>query len=223
MANEKEIKEMYSRRARYYNFFCVHLSGRKRMIKSYLKKDATEFITSNAKVLDAGCGTGTATRALYEVAKAKKITINTPIHAFDLTPAMLSIFIKWKWQQEYKAIEIRQINVLEPEYFPLHWTNYDGIISAGMLEHLPRNQFVLALCNLRRRLKRDGKILVFICRKNLLTKTLRHYFEKRWKYNAYSDEELRQIFSEAGFSEIKTTKANFGWIAVVEARRSDNF
>jgi hypothetical protein len=54
------------------------------------------------------------------------------------------------------------------------------IVSAAMLEYVPRAAFVRALSTLRMRLAPDGRFLLFITRRNLITSVL---IEKWWKAN----------------------------------------
>ena len=50
---------------------------------------------SGLKVLDAGCGAGTATFALIEAMEKRNIKVSS-FHAFDYTPAMLNLFFSEK-------------------------------------------------------------------------------------------------------------------------------
>lgn len=68
-----------------------------------------------------------------------------------------------------------------------------------MLEYIPRTELVTALNALQARLARHGRLLLFITRKNWVTKPL---IEKWWKANRYTRDELEQAFSTAGFAEV---------------------
>ena len=56
-------------------------------------------------------------------------------------------------------VELRQADVLRLEGLPDAWTDYDLIVSASMLEYVPRDALPVALEGLRRRLAKDGVLL----------------------------------------------------------------
>ena len=65
-----------------------------------------------------------------------------------------------------------------------------------MLEYLPTDKLAGALAGLRALLRRHGRLVVFITRRNMLTRPL---IGKWWASNLYKRSELEQIFSQAGF------------------------
>ena len=85
---------------------------------------------------------------------------------------------------------------LEP--LPDAWRQYDLIVTASMLEYLPRDKLADALRGLRGRLGENGRLVLFITRRNWLTRPL---IGRWWQSNIYSAEELRVDFRRAGFAE----------------------
>ena len=68
-----------------------------------------------------------------------------------------------------------------------------------MLEYVPRARFVEALRGLRSRLREDGRFVLFMTRRNWLTRPL---IGRWWQSNLYTAPELLQAFQAAGFSRI---------------------
>jgi hypothetical protein len=77
-----------------------------------------------------------------------------------------------------------------------------------MLEYVPRDRFVDALHGLRARLHTDGRLVLFITRRNPLTRLL---VGRWWRSNLYTAPELRSAFQAAGFSTVSFR--SFPWIA----------
>jgi cyclopropane fatty-acyl-phospholipid synthase-like methyltransferase len=120
------------------------------------------------------------------------------------------------------TVEIRQADVLEMESLPDTWTAYDLIVSASMLEYVPRNRLAAALTGLRNRLSDDGHIVIFITRRNWLTRPM---IGRWWQSNLYSKEELVDAFRRAAFSRVEfsafplAARYLAAWGYVIEARK----
>ncbi|MEX2204957.1 MAG: class I SAM-dependent methyltransferase [Myxococcota bacterium] len=157
---------------------------------------ASPLLAEGLRVLDAGCGTGAVTLALVGALRRRGLAPG-PIHAFDLTPAMLERFRVELRKRDLEAVETTRANVLELEALPPGWTGYDLVVSASMLEYVPRDRLVDALRGLRGRLGEGGHLLLFITRRNWLTRPL---IGRWWRSNLYGADELRDAFRRAGFS-----------------------
>lgn len=154
------------------------------------------LLGSGQKILDAGCGTGVVSLALRDALVRRGLTPG-PLHAFDLTPAMLERFRRTLLERAIDGIETAEANVLELEALPHAWTRYDLIVSASMLEYLPRHRLEDALRGLRGRLRENGRFVLFMTRRNWLTRPL---IGRWWQSNLYGADELRDAFRQAGFS-----------------------
>jgi cyclopropane fatty-acyl-phospholipid synthase-like methyltransferase len=86
--------------------------------------------------------------------------------------------------------------VLRLDGLPGGWSDYDLVVSASMLEYVPRERFASALAGLRKLLRDDGRFVLFITRRNWLTRTL---IGRWWAGNLYSAVEVLDALRAAGF------------------------
>lgn len=121
------------------------------------------------------------------------------MHAFDLTPAMLERFRDVLARRGIHDIEIARADVLELHRLPASWGNYDLVVSASMLEYLPRSRLSTALRALRSLQKEGGTFVLFITRRNWLTRPL---IGRWWQSSLYDKSELDRALREAGFTSV---------------------
>lgn len=160
---------------------------------------ASPLLRPGLRVLEAGCGTGALSFALWDAAARRGIPLGG-YDAFDLTPAMLDRLRAALHQRGIGGIRLAEADVLELEALPADWRDYDLVVSASMLEYVPRERLATALGALRKRLKHDGRFVLFITRRNPLTRVLIGYW---WQSNLYAAPELRKAFHTAGFSRVR--------------------
>jgi cyclopropane fatty-acyl-phospholipid synthase-like methyltransferase len=159
---------------------------------------SSDMLRPGLRVLDAGCGFGMVTFALLDALRQRNLDYRG-IDAFDLTPAMLVRFQQTLEARGIARVQLRQADVLALDTLPASWTNYDLILSASMLEYLPKQELPRALKVLRARLALGGRILVVITRKTPETKVLIEWW---WHAERYTREELRGAFEQAGFQDL---------------------
>jgi len=183
---------------------------------------ASPLLRPGLRVLEAGCGTGALTLAVHD-ACARRGVPPRAFHAFDLTPAMLDRLRATLARRGIGDVALAEANVLHLDALPAGWTAYDLIVSAAMLEYLPRDRFAEALAGLRARLRGGGTLVLFITRRNALMRLL---IGRWWASNLYSRAELTEAFRRAGFAGVAFRRFPpvawhlIPWGHVVEARSS---
>jgi len=109
---------------------------------------------------------------------------------------MLARFQKTLEARGLTRVQLRRADVLSLEDLPSTWANYDLILSASMLEYLPKRDLPRALRGLRARQTPGGRILVLITRKTPETRVLIAWW---WRAERYTKHELLRAFKEAGY------------------------
>jgi ubiquinone/menaquinone biosynthesis C-methylase UbiE len=182
-----------------------------------------DHLGPNLRVLDAGCGTGTATLALLRVLRRRNLREDA-IHAFDLTPAMLSRFEERLARLRLFNVDLREGDILEPARLPEDWNDHDLVMSSGLLEHVPKTRLISVLGAMRERLRAGGWILLFVTRKTWVTRLV---IENPWKASSYSASELRAALETAGYGSIRFLRfpsiyfCQNIWGHIVEAQRKE--
>jgi ubiquinone/menaquinone biosynthesis C-methylase UbiE len=171
----------------------IHLVGYPRGLRAYFLK--APFLRPGLRVLDAGCGTGVVSLGLHSALQRRGCTPRA-MQAFDLTPAMLDRFRVRLSADGVSGLELTVANVLHLEALPPGWSGYDLVVSASMLEYVPRDRLAEALNGLRSLLVPGGRLVLFITRRSWLMKPL---IGRWWASNVYSRPELEHAFAVAGF------------------------
>jgi ubiquinone/menaquinone biosynthesis C-methylase UbiE len=215
MSNNTQVQKLYAKRADFYERIFINFLGWGKELETFFSK--SDYIHANCKVLDAGCGTGIVTKTLFQIAKKKDLN-DVQFHAFDITQNMLEVFQQWITKEEAVNIKVQKADVLEIENLPSYWKGYELIVASTMLEYLPKPKVEDALTNLKRLLQSGGTLLIFITKRNLVTRWLA---KKWWKTNLYRGQEIRDLLYTAGFSLAELRNLSSGWsssILVIEAK-----
>ncbi|MEO7436690.1 MAG: class I SAM-dependent methyltransferase [Candidatus Binatia bacterium] len=151
------------------------------------------------RVLEAGCGTGALTLAVVDAAERRAVPLGA-LDAFDLTPAMLDRLRTTLVDRGRTDITLAEANVLQLDRLPPTWRDYDLVVSASMLEYVPRERLAEALTGLRARLRPGGTVVLFVTRRNPLTRVV---IGRWWESNLYTRPELEGALREGGFTRIR--------------------
>jgi ubiquinone/menaquinone biosynthesis C-methylase UbiE len=186
---------LYSERVDAYLHF-IRSVGYPRGLRAVFMKSPA--LGPDLRILDAGCGTGVTTLAIHSALETRGMSARA-IDAFDLTPAMLGRFRATLAASAIRGVRLAQADVLQLDTLPQSWSDYDLVITAAMLEYIPRSTLPKALRTLRERLKACGTLLLFITRDNPLMRLL---IGRSWSANLYRQAELRAAFEDADFTEV---------------------
>jgi ubiquinone/menaquinone biosynthesis C-methylase UbiE len=209
---------LFSSRADSYLRF-VRSVGYPQAIRAFF--EGSPLLREGLRVLDAGCGSGIVTLALREAMLSRGLP-PALLHGFDLTPAMLERFRAALGRRGIRDVELAQADVLERTQLPASWHDYDLVVSASMLEYLPRARFTEGLAGLRSLLRGGGSFVLFITRRNRLTRPL---IGRWWHANLYDESDLRRCLRDAGFASLtfRSFPMRFRylglWGYILEARR----
>jgi len=69
-------------------------------------------------------------------------------------------------------VDTTQADVFRLDALPQSWKGYDLVVSASMLEYVPRGRLAAAITGLRDLLAPGGRFVLFITRRNLLTRVV---------------------------------------------------
>lgn len=166
----------------------------------------TDFISSDenkSRILDVGCGDGKLTRRIKDKFPASEIIgIDNSSGQIELTKSIEGVRFELSDILEYKS-----------EKFDLIYAFYS-------FPHIPKNKLVHALRVVKSLLKEDCTFYLFtnICLfdTSLATKEEQEacdvVFLNNWpsQINLVSIEEMRSMFAEVGFSEVKNIKLETG-------------
>ena len=119
----------YDRIERFYDL-TFKLNGYGRSLDQYLQAHPLP-VFENARILDAGCGTGTLTMALLRTLK-----VPVKLTAVDLSASVLSTAKKYAAKNNPNDQEVRfaQGNVLA---LPFPDQTFDLVVTCGVLEYVP--------------------------------------------------------------------------------------
>jgi len=183
---------LFTRRTDSYARFIRFVAYRQGLRRYFLQ---SPLLAAGQRILDAGCGTGALSLALAEALQRREL-MPGEMHAFDLTRTMLDRFREEMAGRPGLNVKTAQANVLGLDGLPSGWTKYDLIVSASMLEYVPKDRLASALAGLRGLLAPGGNFVLFITKNNWL---MRPMIGRWWSANLYDAGELSAAFGQAGF------------------------
>ena len=145
---------LYTGRTRSY-LRCIRLFAYPQGIRAYFRR--SPLLRANLRILDAGCGTGIVTLALREALLERGFQAAS-LRGFDLTPKMLDIFRETFRTRAIDGVHLARADVLHLETLADGWNDFDLVVSAAMLEYLPRERLIDTLSGLRSLLNESGSL-----------------------------------------------------------------
>jgi len=194
-----QAKQIYNNKFSLYHLIFYIILRYNKAVQSHINNSIQ--IKSNSAILDAGCGSGLITKTLYNQAK-KNNKNNIKFTAIDISQNMLLFLNKWIKKNKIKTIQTKQIDILKTK----SKLQFNLIISSVMLEYLKKQEMKKALKIFNSQLKKQGKILIFICKKNIITNLL---IKKWWKANTYKKQEIKSLLKEQSYKNINFKKFKF--------------
>lgn len=206
------VQAFYTQKAKLYQHFFIDFLQWEKVLEDFFK--ANRSLYSDAKILDAGCGSGSVTKVLYHLAQQQRLT-NIAFYGFDLTPAMLDLFRAWIADMGAQDIHLQQADALAiKNTLPNDWKDYDLIVSSAMLEYIPQEKLSQALSDLKGLLNKNGRLLLFLTKRTWVT---RWTGGKWWGTNLFDRDELAIALRQVGFKTIQFKKLPAGWDAFMLA------
>jgi ubiquinone/menaquinone biosynthesis C-methylase UbiE len=166
------------------------------------------MIKAGDSVLDVGCGTGEITLRAKVRAKAGKV------YGIDPAPEMIAV-ARSKAARKKLDIDFR-VGVIEALPFPD--SSMDVVTSSLMMHHLPEDLKVRGLAEIYRVLKPGGHLLVADFMKPTGS-FLNHLFMAFSQHDGLQSgiEDLRKLFTNAGFSQVIKTESKVLMIGFIRA------
>jgi len=215
---KEDIQELYTLQSALYHLLFFKILRYDQSVRKYLMK--TLVLRDHMKILDAGSGSGLITKIVAE--KSNRQNIALQIHAFDFTKSMLDRLRFWIIKNKNRNITTRIADVRNLRTLPQNWNTYDLVLTSAMLEYLNTKDIIIGLHNIKKLMKKNGKIIIFISKKNIIT----HYLIKKWwKANTYTQKEISALLRQIGFRKIQFKSYLFPYIYInagmhiIEAKR----
>jgi SAM-dependent methyltransferase len=161
--------------------------GRRRIIASFVKEICDRF-TERPRILDVGCGTGGNLTMLAQFGEAEGVDVSTDALAFCRARGL-------------------KAKLGAAEALPFPDASFDLVTALDVVEHLDDD--VAGLREMRRVLRREGRILIFVPTFMWLWGVQDDISHHRRRYRL---PELRQALTRAGFEVERTTYANITFL-----------
>ena len=181
-APRSKTQKFYDRIADVHNL-AMKINGYRTSVANYLRSLDLD-INSESIVLDAGCGTGIVTLALYEAGYRPKTTV-----ALDLSFKSLGVAKEQFAEDEVRAV--RQVCPVQGNILSLPYADQtiDVIVTCGALEYVPLEQGIEELARV---LKKDGCLVLIPVHPSIVGSVL----EILYNFKLHSMSEVRKVASK---------------------------
>jgi SAM-dependent methyltransferase len=171
--------------------------GRRRIIQSLVEKICTTLNTSSPRILDVGCGTGANLKMLAAYGRAEGV---------DISPQAVEFC---------RERGLDSVKLGAAEQLPFEDDSFELVTALDVIEHLDDD--VAGLREMRRVLRRDGRVLLFVPAFMFLWGVQDDVSNHRRRYTLPS---LVKAVEAAGFAVESSTYANISFFLPVLAVRS---
>ncbi len=159
--------------------------GRRRIIESFVREICKSFVDRRPRILDVGCGTGGNLSLLSQFGDAEGV---------DVSPDALDFC---------RERGLENVTLGAAEELPYEEGRFDLVTALDVIEHLDDD--VAGLREIRRVLKPDGRLLIFVPTFMFLWGVQDDVSHHRLRYRLPA---LRRAVEEAGFEIERATYAN---------------
>jgi demethylmenaquinone methyltransferase/2-methoxy-6-polyprenyl-1,4-benzoquinol methylase len=162
MAQASKTQSFYDRIADVHNL-AMKINGYRDSVAKYLRSLDLQ-LDSDSLVLDAGCGTGLVTLALYNAGYRPQKTL-----ALDLS--FNSLLVAQEQFEKDKEVQDKNVEVVQGNLLSLPFPDgkFDAVLTCGALEYVPLDN---GLREMARVLKRDGILILIPVRPSIVGSVL---------------------------------------------------
>ncbi len=146
--------------------------------------DFIELLSSDAKILDAGCGAG--------IPVSKILAEHFDVTGVDFSEAQIELAKKNVPNAKFICEDMTKLN------FPDD--TLDGICSYYAIIHIPREEHQPLLANFHRMLKTGGIVLLCLGAQNLVDDIDENYLGTRMYWSHYDSATYLKLLKEIGFA-----------------------
>jgi SAM-dependent methyltransferase len=171
--------------------------GRRRIIRSLVEKIRATLNTSNPRILDVGCGTGANLKMLADYGRAEGV---------DISPQAVEFC---------RERGLDSVKLGAAEQLPYENDSFELVTALDVIEHLDDD--VAGLREMRRVLRQDGRVLLFVPAFMFLWGVQDDVSNHRRRYTLPS---LVRAVEEAGFAVEWSSYANISYFLPVLFVRS---
>lgn len=174
------------------------------LIGPYLKKIISKHFKKKQKLLHAGSGGGEVDRFIID---------DYNIKAIDISSNALKIY-----KSLYQNSEVQKVDLFDLSHIK---EKYDGIYNLGVMEHFSETEIVQILKQLKLKLNRNGKIILFwppvyglsVIGLHIIHFVLKYLFRKKTKLHADEPNKVKskkQLLRYCTDSNLKIINTYFG-------------
>jgi len=194
--------------ARYDLLAWLLTGGRERAFRERLI--ALSAVQPGDSVLDIGCGTGT-----LAIAATRHVGPAGSVHGIDASPEMIARATRKARKVGAPAV----FQLAAAEQLPFPDARFDIVLSTLMFHHLPRNTRKQCAIEIRRVLKRQGRVLVVDFGKAQARHGLIAHFHR---HGHVAVEDVESVLTDAGFTTVRTGPVGLHDLQFVVAKPAED-